>query len=314
MKRLGWVLTPWAFCLGCSLFDNGVRTLVVEPVQYCSYADQHRTRNHNEKLAREAWGQFCACEQGQAFSEDYACGFVDGFADYLDAGGCGEPPPLPPRRYWDKHCEEGRRDWFAGFRSGTCMAQKSGLRECIVVPTETHVYHGEVLVYPTLPCPQEKIVPVEVIPPPIPSAGPATNGSPSPSPSAGSDSSHGLGPATNGSPVPSPPNSPLPNAGADSSHGPGPATNGSPAPLPPNSPLSNAKPASLVDPGPVTNGSPAPSLLNSPLSNAGLASFDGPAPATNGPPAPLPPNSPLPNARAASFRGPGPVPGGPIAP
>ena len=68
MKRLTWILTLLAFCLGCNLFDNGVRTLVVEPIQYCTQGDKLRTHHHHEKLAQAAWEEFCRVNEGHEFS------------------------------------------------------------------------------------------------------------------------------------------------------------------------------------------------------------------------------------------------------
>src|SRR5207253_2309767 len=60
--------------------------------------------------------------------------------DYLYAGGSGEPPPLPPRYYWKTRYEtaEGHQaiaDWFAGYRLGAAMAQESGYREWVTIPS-----------------------------------------------------------------------------------------------------------------------------------------------------------------------------------
>lgn len=217
MRRLGWILTPWAFCLGCSLsdnggrtlFDNGARTLVVEPVQYCSHEDGIRTHIHHEKLADEAWGQFCSCNPGHEFSTDFARGFSDGFADYLDAGGTGEPPPLPPRRYWDQRdCRQASLDWFAGFRTGAGMAQRTGFRQCVVVPTGTQVCGSRMVPVYVAQCPQGQTPPVENVPSPIPL--PPTIPSPSTTPNPG--------PATNSPMAPMPANLPLPKDPAGNSH------------------------------------------------------------------------------------------------
>lgn len=74
------------------------------------------------------------------FSADYERGYKDGFTDYLDFGGCGEPPPVPPRRYWKNAYQtpEGHQaiqDWFAGFRNGVSDAEASGWRHFATVPS-----------------------------------------------------------------------------------------------------------------------------------------------------------------------------------
>lgn len=164
MKHFTWILALWAFCLGCNLFDNGVRTLVVEPAQYCWHRDEHRACACYEQSAQEAWGTFCEGNPGHDFSLDFSEGFRSGFVDYLQAGGTGQPPPLPPRSYWDQRsCPEASLEWFAGFRMGAAMAQKSGLRTCAAVPTGTHIYNGAVLVYPT-PCSEQPVPTLEPVP------------------------------------------------------------------------------------------------------------------------------------------------------
>jgi hypothetical protein len=75
-------------------------------------------------------------------SPDFAHGFKDGFADYVYAGGTGEPPPLPPRYYWKTRYEtpQGHQaiaDWFAGFRLRAELARESGYRELVMIPSST---------------------------------------------------------------------------------------------------------------------------------------------------------------------------------
>jgi hypothetical protein len=65
---------------------------------------------------------------------DYETGFIDGFVDYVFAGGNGEPPPVPPRRLWNVYfrSEEGHlraADWFTGYRHGAGYARDGGYRE-----------------------------------------------------------------------------------------------------------------------------------------------------------------------------------------
>jgi hypothetical protein len=94
----------------------------------------------NRRLANEAWGQVQKADPDHAYSKDYALGFKDGFADYLDEGGCAEPPPLPARRYWMIHYRTpgghaAINDWFAGFQHGVAAARESGYRELVIVPS-----------------------------------------------------------------------------------------------------------------------------------------------------------------------------------
>src|SRR5438874_1625105 len=124
---------------GCGPITLATRTLVLEPVHYCMSANALSETRRNYKLAEQIWEAILKEDRDHPYSADYACGFKDGFADYLYAGGTGEPPPLPPRHYWTIHYEtpEGHRaiaDWFVGFRHGATIAQQSGYREWVTLP------------------------------------------------------------------------------------------------------------------------------------------------------------------------------------
>jgi hypothetical protein len=89
--------------------------------------------------AKEAWREAQAACPDQSYSRDYACGFKAGFRDYLDAGGSGDPPAVPPFRYRlsDYDSPGGHQaveDWYAGFRHGSTAARASGFRELNLVP------------------------------------------------------------------------------------------------------------------------------------------------------------------------------------
>src|SRR5262245_41521457 len=104
-KLAQWII---ALCIlstpGCGPFANATRTLVIEPIQHCATADSILEQRHDRKLADVAWKTILREHPETSWSPDYACGFKDGFAD-LYAGGTGEPPPLPPRRYWKSRYE-----------------------------------------------------------------------------------------------------------------------------------------------------------------------------------------------------------------
>src|SRR5262245_2804895 len=112
---------------GCNLLQLGVRNLQLETIR-C--ADDFRERCLYRKMGQEAWER---CGQGAGLGgDDYAEGFVDGYADYLDAGGSGEPPPMPPPRYriCDKKLDpDAVQRWRAGFRQGAFAAKQTGYRE-----------------------------------------------------------------------------------------------------------------------------------------------------------------------------------------
>lgn len=169
MKRL---ISMIGLCLtlsGCTISDNFTKTLFVEPWQYCDYFDAQRAHSRHCRLAKDAWSNVRQKKSMRRVSHDYARGFREGFTDFLDAGGTGQPPPLPPRRYWnDRYASpQGRKavqDWFAGFRHGAAMARASGAREFAMVPLSTPVasVNGMYVNRQTGP------TPVTILTPPIP--------------------------------------------------------------------------------------------------------------------------------------------------
>jgi hypothetical protein len=145
---------------GCRLCDNLCRTVVVEPVQYCRHLDEEWSHRHLRQLAQCELERARACARAQLdrydiepFSVDEQRGFKDGFVDFLDAGGTGRPPPLPPRRYWKKKFQtpEGQRavqDWYRGFEHGAVAAQASGYRQLVTVPVSDAIVSSTRPYYP----------------------------------------------------------------------------------------------------------------------------------------------------------------------
>src|SRR5438034_764095 len=128
------VLAVSALVAGCSPIANGVRTMIVEPLEYWATGDAVQSWVHDRRLAEAAWKEIVTENPEPSPSADYASGFKDGFADYLFEGGTGAPPPLPPRHYWNEkyRTQEGQQaieDWFAGYHHGAAAAQTSGLRQ-----------------------------------------------------------------------------------------------------------------------------------------------------------------------------------------
>lgn len=149
-----------ALCLlnsGCALSHNLSQTAVVQPIQYWSYWDEMLERHRFRKIAQLELER--ARSMARAESDNYSCapfsideerGFEDGFVDFLVYGGTGNPPPLPPRRYWWSDCQElngcdAIQDWFKGFQHGVAVAQASGYRNCVTVQL------SDVLIRDTLP-------------------------------------------------------------------------------------------------------------------------------------------------------------------
>lgn len=136
-----------SFEMGCGVVSEthhvirlAKRTTFHEPERFLYFQSDRLTQMHNEKLAARVWHKIKAQSKESDFSADYACGFVDGFSDYLYRGGTGEPPPLPPRDYWNI----GRRpivpqaaihDWYDGFRHGSDECIRRGYRDAVVLPS-----------------------------------------------------------------------------------------------------------------------------------------------------------------------------------
>jgi hypothetical protein len=128
-----------ALAQGCSPLVNSARTTIIEPIIYCRRIDNGVDCVRNKDLAQKAWEEFAAANVDVIYSPDFAKGFKAGYADYLYAGGSGQPPPVPPRYYWRPEFEnpEGHRaieDWFAGFARGAAAARESGFRQLVTVP------------------------------------------------------------------------------------------------------------------------------------------------------------------------------------
>lgn len=129
-----------ALCMlaaGCQLAENAVHNVTFEARVNCT---EMRDRCKYEKLARESWRLVTQNEHVRTFSKDYADGFKEGFVDYLEFGGAGQPPYLPPKQYWGPHYRtpDGHRaieDWYAGFAHGASMAQQSGYRDYVTLPS-----------------------------------------------------------------------------------------------------------------------------------------------------------------------------------
>jgi hypothetical protein len=130
------------FSSGCTIAWNAANTLVVEPAHFPNHVEQCLLKVRTRKLAEEAWNGvirdgLIRDGNGPQHPKDYRKGFIDGFSDYLQNGGNGEPPPLPPRHYWSDVSPQGRQaaeEWFGGFRHGAARAKFSGLRDLILVP------------------------------------------------------------------------------------------------------------------------------------------------------------------------------------
>ncbi|MCA9185945.1 MAG: hypothetical protein R3E01_25810 [Pirellulaceae bacterium] len=145
------IITCGCLGSGCRLFDAAWRTTVVEPIQYSRNAYEKFSRRHFTELAEFALAQAKSEARAELdrydcepYSADYEAGFVDGYVDYLEAGGSGIPSPMPPRRYWRAKYQnpEGFQrveEWVQGFQHGAAAAKTSHYRSYVVIPVKDAV-------------------------------------------------------------------------------------------------------------------------------------------------------------------------------
>lgn len=157
---------------GCSLVTDAT-CLAIFTVR--ETAEDFHECARNRKLAESAWADAQRANPRTTYSEDYACGFKDGFAQYLYRGGNGEPPPLPPPSYRKLRYQTPRgyqaiEEWYEGFRHGAMAARQSGYRRWITGPSALHGHAsvpGSLLAEPELVS-LERPIPLEMTPPPSP--------------------------------------------------------------------------------------------------------------------------------------------------
>jgi hypothetical protein len=126
---------------GCGLGKQLSNNVIFDPLKWDRYSDGIARHIRDKTLAEEAWDEICA-RDGDVYSRHYRRGFFDGFRDYLDAGGTGDPPTLPPRSYWRIYYQtpeghEAIQDWFEGWRHGASIARASGIRDYVTVPVSS---------------------------------------------------------------------------------------------------------------------------------------------------------------------------------
>jgi hypothetical protein len=116
------------------------RNVTQQPVRWI---DEVYLKDLATAWAKDAWQKVWAEWHREApdrpYPHDFAKGFVEGYVDYIDAGGNGEPPRAAPFRYRlvpykNPAGVQAAQEWFAGFRYGASVAEASGLREVILVP------------------------------------------------------------------------------------------------------------------------------------------------------------------------------------
>jgi hypothetical protein len=135
------MIGPCLFAAGCRLASDITDNLVFNT---CLLADECQAKIYYRHLAAKAWVDFQAADPGHAYSADFANGFKEGFADYLDAGEDCWQRPLPPLKYWKTRYQnpEGRLAielWFTGFGTGAAEAKASGYRDFVIIPVANGV-------------------------------------------------------------------------------------------------------------------------------------------------------------------------------
>lgn len=133
------------FCLvgsGCSLFTHTSQNLTNE---ICRYSSDLKEMHRYRQMAEYALASHGGDGEHFQYSADYACGFKEGYVDYLFWGNPHYLPAAPPEWYW-KHKPRTPEDaqaiqaWFDGFRAGQAAAvAEHGHRQGIVVPLKVRV-------------------------------------------------------------------------------------------------------------------------------------------------------------------------------
>jgi hypothetical protein len=118
---------------GCSYSPYAYQNLIEAPLDVL---ERYALRQRFRRMAADVWVKVCADKD---YSRAYERGFKDGFVEFLDADGTGNPPAAPPwwfRQSWflTPARQQDIEDWLEGFRHGTLAAQETGYREVVTVP------------------------------------------------------------------------------------------------------------------------------------------------------------------------------------
>lgn len=123
--------------VGCNLARLASHNIVNEPLVNHTQHVIHRDLRHE---ANATWREVRTQYPRRAFTAEFRDGFTDGYVDYLDRGGNGSIPAVPPNKYV-RHAryftEEGQcrvKDYFLGFKYGQEIAIATGKRQFLTVP------------------------------------------------------------------------------------------------------------------------------------------------------------------------------------
>jgi hypothetical protein len=140
MKGLLSVAAMLMLVAGCHCPSEFAQAVFFEPLHYCNPHQECLVSSQNYAIAETHWREVQRQCGEQTFSTDYAQGYIEGFADYLERGPAGGPPAIPPQRYWNVGYQsptghQAIQEWFAGFEDGTAAAVESGYRQFRTIPT-----------------------------------------------------------------------------------------------------------------------------------------------------------------------------------
>lgn len=121
---------------GCHLFTNIARNVVNE---HAEIKDEYKVKRQLRQEGKAAFSEVKRQYPRHSFSDDFECGFVDGYLDYLDRGGKAEIPAMPPlhyrrAKYLNPEGHAQIRDYFLGFKYGVDVAVSTGCRPFYTVP------------------------------------------------------------------------------------------------------------------------------------------------------------------------------------
>jgi hypothetical protein len=131
------LMVLWLSLPGCSFYHYAYHNVGHELRR--SWEDHHLERRRHQ-LADAAWARYePKCSRPRRATSDFALGFHAGYVDYLAYDGPGEPPLVPPARYWSVGYQNpvGRaaiQAWNDGFRVGASVARDDGFREYQILP------------------------------------------------------------------------------------------------------------------------------------------------------------------------------------
>jgi hypothetical protein len=159
---------------GCSFFYYGAQSTISDPydaAQECAF------RNRIRRIAHETW-RTIRKDDPKSYSTAYAKGFADGFVEFVDGDGTGEPPAVAPIHLRRKllQSEAGQieiDDWYAGYRHGVLAARATGLREKYLMPIALPPKPPQEPVPAQVVVPIPAADPVEITPQPMPIVTPA---------------------------------------------------------------------------------------------------------------------------------------------